>query len=70
VWDAVREHREEDAILLAGHEPLFSATVAHLLGSTRAMVHFRKGALARIDVAGFGAGPAGVLQWMLTAKLA
>jgi phosphohistidine phosphatase len=69
VWDVVREHREEDAILLAGHEPLFSATVAHLLGSTRAMVHFRKGALARIDVEGFGAAPAGALQWMLTAKL-
>lgn len=70
VWDAVREHRGEAAILLAGHEPLFSATVAYLLGSTRAMVHFRKGTLARIDVESFGAAPAGVLQWMLTAKLA
>ncbi len=70
VWDAVREHRDEDALLLTGHEPLFSATVAHLLGSTRAMVHFRKGALACVDVEGFGAAPAGVLQWMLTAKLA
>lgn len=70
VWDAVREHRDEDAILLTGHEPLFSATVAYLLGSTRAMVHFRKGALVRVDVEGFGPAPAGVLQWMLTAKLA
>lgn len=70
VWDVIREHRSEAAILLAGHEPLFSATVAHLLGSTRAMVHFRKGALARIDLESFGAAPAGVLQWMLTAKLA
>ncbi|MSV35923.1 MAG: phosphohistidine phosphatase SixA [Bryobacterales bacterium] len=70
VWEAVREHRDEDAILLAGHEPLFSATVAYLLGSTRAMVHFRKGGLARIDVEGFGTAPAGVLHWMLTATLA
>ncbi len=69
VWDAVREHRDESPILLAGHEPLFSATVAYLLGSTHAMVHFRKGALARIDVQGTGPTPAGVLQWMLTAKL-
>lgn len=70
VWEAVREHRSEAALLLAGHEPLFSATVAYMLGSTRAMVQFRKGALARIDVEGFGTAPAGVLQWMLTTKLA
>ena len=70
VWDAVRDHRDEPAVLLAGHEPLFSATVAYLLGSTREMVHFRKGALLCIDVQSFGAAPAGVLEWMLTAKLA
>ena len=68
VWEAVRDHRDESAVLLAGHEPLFSATVAYLLGSTREMVHFRKGALIRIDVQSFGAAPAGVLEWMLTSK--
>ena len=70
VWDMVREHPGESAVLLAGHEPLFSAVVAYLLGSTRSMVHFRKGALVRVDVEGYGPAPAGVLQWMLTAKLA
>jgi phosphohistidine phosphatase len=70
VWEEIRLHRDERAILLAGHEPLFSATVAHLLGSTREMVQFRKGAIARIDVQAFGAAPAGVLQWMLPPKLA
>jgi phosphohistidine phosphatase len=70
VWNEIREHRDESAILLAGHEPLFSATVAYLLGSTNAMVDFRKGALVRIDVEMFSAIPAGVLRWMLTAKLA
>ena len=70
VWNAIRDHRDESAVLLAGHEPLFSATVAYLLGSTRQVVHFRKGALIRIDVQGFGAVPAGALEWMLTAKLA
>ncbi len=70
VWELIRENRDEAAILLAGHEPLYSATVAYLLGSTRAMVNFRKGAIVRIDVAGFGAAPAGELQWMMTAKLA
>jgi phosphohistidine phosphatase len=69
VWEEIRAHKDEPAILLSGHEPLFSAVVAYLLGSTRAMVHFRKGALVRIDVAGFGAAPAGILEWMLTPKL-
>ncbi len=69
VWNEIRQRRDEAAILLAGHEPLFSAIFAFLLGSTRAIVNFRKGALARIDVDGFGPSPAGVLQWMITAKL-
>ena len=69
VWDAIREHRDESAVLLAGHEPLFSAIVAFFLGSAREMVHFRKGALMRIDVAAFGPTPAGVLEWLLTAKM-
>jgi phosphohistidine phosphatase len=70
VWGEIRLHRDESAILLAGHEPLFSSTVAYLLGTTREMVQFRKGAIVRIDVEAFGAAPAGVLQWMLTPKLA
>ena len=69
VWSEIREHRDESAVLLAGHEPLFSATVAWLLGSTHSMVDFRKAALVRIDIHGFGAQPQGVLQWMLTPKL-
>jgi phosphohistidine phosphatase len=70
VWSEIREHRNESSILLAGHEPLFSATVAFLLGSTNQMVDFRKAALMRIDIQSFGASPQGVLQWMLTPKLA
>jgi phosphohistidine phosphatase len=69
VWAEVRAHRDEPSILLAGHEPLFSATVAAVLGSARAMVDFKKGALVRIDFSTIGAEPRGVLQWMLTAKL-
>jgi phosphohistidine phosphatase len=70
VWSEIREHRDEPSLLLAGHEPLFSATVALLLGSTNQMVEFKKGALVHIDISGFGAQPQGVLQWMLTPKLA
>jgi len=68
VWAEVRAHRDQPSVLLTGHEPLFSATVAAMLGSARAMVEFKKGALARIDFSTIGAEPRGVLQWMLTAK--
>jgi phosphohistidine phosphatase len=70
VWSEIREHRDQPSILLAGHEPLFSSTVAYLLGSTQEMIDFRKAALVRIDIRGFSASPQGVLQWMLTPKLA
>ena len=66
VWEEIRVHHIESSIVLCGHEPLFSATVAHLLGSARAMVHYPTGVLMRVDVSAFGAAPAGVLQWMLT----
>jgi len=70
VWSEIREHRNESALLLAGHEPLFSQTVAFLLGSTQEMIEFKKAALVRIDIHSFGPQPQGVLQWMLTPKLA
>ena len=35
VWTELRDYREESAILLAGHEPLLSRLVAHLLGAPR-----------------------------------
>jgi phosphohistidine phosphatase len=69
IWNEIREHRDEASVLLAGHEPVFSATVAWMLGSTYAMVEFKKGGLIRIDVDSFGTEPRGILQWMLTAKL-
>jgi phosphohistidine phosphatase len=69
VWNDIRAHRDESAILLAGHEPLFSATVAWMLGTTRAMVEFKKAGLVRIDVENPGVTPMGVLQWMLTPKV-
>lgn len=70
MWDEIRKHRDETAVLVTGHEPLFSSTVAWMLGSTRAMVHFRKGALVRLDVESLGPAPAAVLEWMMIPKLA
>jgi len=70
VWQEIRSRHDEKSVVLAGHEPLFSSIVAYLLGATRSMVDFRKAGLVRIDVHGFGATPAGVLQWMLIPKIA
>ena|SRR5579862_2762513 len=69
LWAEVRAHRDEPSILLVGHEPLFSHTVAAMVGSSRAMIEFKKGALVRIDFAAVGAEPRGVLLWILTAKI-
>jgi len=70
VWDEIRQHKDCARILLVGHEPLLSQVIAYLLSAPALQVDFKKGALARVDVDGFGARPRGVLHWLLTAKLA
>lgn len=70
VWEELRVHREEPSILLAGHNPQFEHLAGYLLGHPDLKMEFKKGALLRIDVDGFGAVPRGVLRWCLTAKLA
>jgi phosphohistidine phosphatase len=67
VWEELRVHKDQEQVLLAGHEPLFSMLTAFLLGCGNLQVDFKKGALVRIDVDRFGAAPGGVLKWMLTA---
>ena len=70
VWDEIRLYKDAGAVLLAGHEPLFSRLFAWLLGCPTLQVDVKKGALARIDVDGLGAQPRGALKWLLTPKLA
>ena len=70
VWDELRVHKDQEQVLLAGHEPLFSMLTAFLLGCGNLQVDFKKGALVRIDFDRFGAAPSGVLKWMLTPKVA
>ena len=59
VWAEIRGHREQPSILLAGHEPLFSQTVAWMLGSTHAMVEFKKGGAGADRLRGHRSGAAG-----------
>ena len=70
VWDEIRAHREERAILLAGHEPLLGQAASFLVGAAWVVVELKKGALVAIDIDRFDGQPRGLLQWLLTAKLA
>ncbi|HTX34479.1 MAG TPA: phosphohistidine phosphatase SixA [Bryobacteraceae bacterium] len=66
LWDEVRTHRGERAILLASHEPLMSSAAAFLLGCPGLQVEMKKAGLVRIDCDRFGAEARGVLKWLLT----
>jgi len=70
VWDEIRTHKNESAILLASHEQLMSSALAYLLDSPTLLVDFKKGALARVDCDRLGPKPKCVMKWMLTAGLA
>jgi phosphohistidine phosphatase len=70
VWKDIRDHGHEQAILLAGHEPLLSYTVAYLLNAPSLRVEMKKAALVRIDLESLRAAPHGVLRWMLLPKMA
>lgn len=70
VWKDVRDHRTEEALLLAGHEPLLSQVVAYFLGVPALQFDFKKGALVAIAIDNFRGDPQGVLQWILTPRTA
>lgn len=65
VWDEIRVHRDHGSLLLCGHEPLFSASAAYLLGCPELLVDFPKAGLMRIDLESSALEPRGVLRWML-----
>lgn len=59
----VAAHPGVQSLMLVGHEPDFSATIAELIGGGR--LDMKKGGLARVDVRGTGLD-GGVLAWLLT----
>jgi phosphohistidine phosphatase len=69
LWEEIRTHKDEDAILLASHEPLMSSAISFLLNSPALAVDMKKAALVRIDVAQTTPEPHGILKWMLTPAL-
>jgi phosphohistidine phosphatase len=67
-WSEIRSHASE-APILAAHEPLLSAMVAWILGSTRAMIRVVPAAMVCIEIPAPGPQPAGVIEWMISPDL-
>jgi phosphohistidine phosphatase len=59
-------HGPAESVMVVGHEPDFSQTVAELIGGGDVVM--KKGGLARVDVAAPAAGD-GELVWLLTPPL-
>jgi phosphohistidine phosphatase len=70
VWDEISEYRSEGQIMVVGHEPLLSELVSFLLSAPALRVDMRKAALVAISMESLRGAPRGVLQWMLTPKVA
>jgi len=70
VWSEIRQHRDERQLLLASHNPLCQRLPGYLLNAPELGIEFKKAGLLRVDFESFGATPRGVLQWLLTPRLA
>jgi len=70
VWDEIRVHKNEQSLMLVGHNPLFENLTGYLLGCPDLQLDFKKGAFLRLDFESFPAQPRGILRWLLTARLA
>ena len=68
VWREIRTHRDQPAIVLVGHNPLFADLAGYLLGAPDLQVDVKKGSVLRIDFDSFPSRPRGILRWLLTAK--
>jgi phosphohistidine phosphatase len=69
VWSDIRDLREEEAVLLAGHEPLMACLAAYLLNAPGLVIDMKKSAMLRVDLDAHGTAPRGVLRWMIVPKL-
>jgi len=68
VVDELGKQARRRRIALVGHEPGMGALAARLIGS-RHSLEFKKGAVARIDLATLPPTGAGSLYWFLTPRL-
>jgi phosphohistidine phosphatase len=69
-WKELRSFAKRKQILLAGHEPHLSHSVAYLLGAPSLTLDLKKGALVRISLRSMTPEPHGELKWIVTPALA
>ena len=63
----LEKHARRSRVAIVGHEPGIGELAARLAGA-RYPIEFKKGAVCRIDVKTFPAGP-GKLRWFITSKI-
>jgi phosphohistidine phosphatase len=69
-WREILVYRQSGALILVGHEPLFSALIAYILGCKDMAVEMSTATMVSIEVPNPGLQPTGILRWVLTAHLA
>lgn len=69
-WDALRGYATEPEVLVAGHEPHLSRFTAYVLRAPFLEIDFKKCAMVRVRLDQLEKSPHGVLEWMLTPKVA
>jgi phosphohistidine phosphatase len=69
VWEEIRKRKNEQQIMLAGHEPLLSQLAAYLLSAPTLQIEMRTAAIVRIDLDRFSVNSRGILKWILPPDL-
>jgi len=70
VWRLIRENGGQSRHPARRSRASAFGTASFLLGASSVLIDLKKGALLRIDLGRLDEAPRGVLQWLLTAKLA
>lgn len=66
-WKEIAARRNQQNLLLVGHEPLLSQLVAHLLGAPPVQVWMRPATFVAVDLSDFSRSPRALLKYMLPA---
>jgi phosphohistidine phosphatase len=64
----LKKYKDKKHVMLVGHEPDLSRLASNLLGSSRSVIEFKKGALCCIELPLLTPKASGVLQWHLQPK--
>jgi phosphohistidine phosphatase len=69
-WKELREYRQAEQVLVAGHNPHLSDLVCLLTGARAGAIEMRKAGIACLDLVSTGPEPRATLNWLMTPKSA